>query len=187
VQNKAMCIDELYIHAPFIDFLLRRKIQIWGCKFGGMYRSMRNGFQKWDAKAAQDDSDVMWCGIKHLDRSVEKILRVYDGDVSQLLDVCRQCIVFENVRDLHNCLQGIWQDVDVDIVRIKNRLSPSYDSSKTAGYRDVAINIAITPPDMSGVIDTHICEVQLVLKSTSELKSGEGHKRYIEFRNLRGE
>lgn len=185
-MNKVMSIDQLYVQAPFVDFLLRRKIHIWGAQYNGYYRSRRGGFEKWRIETASLDG-VLWCGVKHVDRSVEKLLRVYHGDVSLLVDVCRQCLVFDSITDLHGCLLGINNDPDVDIVRIKNRLSRSYDSSQTAGYRDVSLNISMTLPHLSRVIDTHICEVQLVLKGTAELKSGEGHARYIHFRNIRGE
>jgi len=35
--------------------------------------------------------------------------------------------------------------------------------------------------------DTHLCELQLVLKSFGELKTAQGHQRYILYRDLRAE
>ena len=44
-------------------------------------------------------------GIKAPSRGIEKADAAYGGDVSRLLDVCREAIVFENVRDLADCLE----------------------------------------------------------------------------------
>ena len=117
-----------------------------------------------------------------------QVLRSYRDDVSLLLDVCRQAIVFEEVKDLTDCLAKIRDDPEVRIVRIKNRLDADYDVMETAGYRDVAINLVIGTPEMQRlVMSHHVSEVQLILREFAELKSNEGHSRYIQFRNIRGE
>jgi hypothetical protein len=64
--------------------------------------------------------------LKSVDRSVEKLARVYKGNVSLLLDVVRQCIVFQSVTDMLEALRIIKADVDVDVVRIKNRMCKRY-------------------------------------------------------------
>jgi hypothetical protein len=74
-------------------------------------------------------SGVVWHvsgGLKSVDRSVEKLARVYKGNVSLLLDVVRQCIVFQSVTDMLEALRIIKADVDVDVVRIKNRMCKRY-------------------------------------------------------------
>jgi hypothetical protein len=45
------------------------------------------------------------------------------------VDICRQCIIFENVADLLTCLEIIEQDPDIIVERVKNRLSPDYDAT----------------------------------------------------------
>jgi len=54
--------------------------------------------------------------------------------------------------------------------------------------RDVALNVRIVSEEaIELALDTHVCEVQLILKHYAEMKSDEGHKRYVEFRNARAE
>mmetsp|Transcript_34638 Transcript_34638/g.50728 ORF Transcript_34638/g.50728 Transcript_34638/m.50728 type:complete len:100 (-) Transcript_34638:283-582(-) len=89
------------------------------------------------------------------------------------------------VRDIASCLQNISNDPHVQILRIKNRLSPDYDAAQlSGGYRDVALNlILITPETQRLGLNGHVCEVQLILKPFYEHRSNEGHARYVAFRN----
>ena len=57
-------------------------------------------------------------------------------DSSRLVDICRQTIVFHTLEDLADCLELIITDPETIPVGIKNRFDPSFDSSKSAGYRD---------------------------------------------------
>jgi hypothetical protein len=69
------------------------------------------------------------------------------------------------------CLHAIDSDEDVIVVRIKNRLHPSYDSSQSAGYRDVAINLRIVNVETKSLgVETHVAEVQLMLRQFAEVK-----------------
>jgi hypothetical protein len=57
-----------------------------------------------------------------------------------------------------------------------------------SGYRDVAVNLRVVAgagmaPGLSG----HICEVQLLLEGFARVKSDDGHRLYVEWRNFRGE
>ena len=57
------------------------------------------------------------------------------------------------------------------MVRVKNRMDPNYDSSISAGYRDVALNLRIVNDETKDLgVETHVCEVQLILKAFAELK-----------------
>ena len=86
------------------------------------------------------------------------------------------------------CLQAMVDDKEVVIERIKNRLTFDYDTRISAGYRDVAVNFRVASEETAKMgIETHVCEVQLILRRFYELKSDEGHKRYVQFRNFRGE
>ena len=92
-------------------------------------------------------------------------------DVSRLADICRQSIVFESVGGIVACLALIAQDKDVEIIRIKNKLDPAYDSAQSAGYRDLAMNICITTPEAQALgTSAHVCELQLVLRQYAEVK-----------------
>ncbi len=88
-----------------------------------------------------------------------------------LVDLCRQSIVFDNFSDIATCLQIITNDTDAIEIRVKNRLDLSYDSSISAGYRDVAFNVQIINKDTIELgVETHICELQLLLRPFAELK-----------------
>eukprot|EP00961_Rhodomonas_salina_P035341 475505-Rhodomonas_salina.2 len=41
-----------------------------------------------------------WAGVKKSQRAIEKQLRIYAGDPSRLVDICRQSLAFESVADL---------------------------------------------------------------------------------------
>ena len=62
-------------------------------------------------------------------------MRSYGGDVSRLTDVCRQSLVFKDLAGVASCLRSIAQDPEVAVLRVKNRLDPSYDARTSAGYR----------------------------------------------------
>jgi hypothetical protein len=135
-----------------------------------------------------DQLEVKWSGLKRVSRAIEKSIRSYGQDVSRLLDICRQAIVFEGFRDLSACLGLIAADPDVQILRIKNRLDPDYDASASGGYRDVNINLRLRTGAARRVgVDSHVCEVQLLLLDMALLKSSEGHQHYVSGRNLRGD
>lgn len=56
-----------------------------------------------------------------------QVIRSYRGDVSLLIDVVRQSILFDSMPELHECLSLISDDPEAHIVRIKNRLVEDYD------------------------------------------------------------
>jgi hypothetical protein len=88
-----------------------------------------------------------------------------------LVDICRQSIIFDSVEDLMMCLNVIACDDEAVILRIKNRLNLSYNSSVSAGYRDLALNLRILNQDSIELgADTHVCELQLLLRPFAELK-----------------
>ena len=51
------------------------------------------------------------------------------------LSVGRQSIVFSRVEDVLQCLEAAADDPDLEIVRLKNRLDPAFDSGETGGFR----------------------------------------------------
>ena len=83
----------------------------------------------------------------------------------------RQSIVFDHVADLLGCLQDIFIDTEIVVVRIKNRFDLAYDAVETAGYRDVSINLRIDNQvtwDMG--VETHVCEIKLLLTEGAKVK-----------------
>ncbi len=92
-------------------------------------------------------------------------------DISRLVDLCRQCIAFENIEDLSACVRAVRTDPDIIVLRIKNRFDAAYDSNLSKGYRDVAINMCIRSRGTRDLgISTHVCELQLILISFAKLK-----------------
>ena len=47
----------------------------------------------------------------------------------------RRRIVFSRVEDVLQCLEAAADDPDLEIVRLKNRLDPAFDSGETGGFR----------------------------------------------------
>ena len=92
------------------------------------------------------------------------------------MDVCRQSIFLDCIEDVTACLETIRMDSDVDIVRVKNRLRPDMNSSDSAGYRNVAINLRFrTLQSIQLGLCGHVCEVQLVLRSIAQLQVNKCH------------
>ncbi len=56
-------------------------------------------------------------------------------------------------------------------VRVKNRLDPDYNAEESLGYRDVALNLRVVTAETRQLgSETHVCEVQLLLRAFAELK-----------------
>ena len=72
----------------------------------------------------------------------------------------------------------------MQIIRVKNRFDPDYDSTATAGYRDVSMNLKLTSTE--GAFTEQIFEVQIQLQAFYDLKSDKGHAKYAQFRDYRG-
>lgn len=145
---------------------------------------------KW-ADVVQDKEQrerVQWPLLKGPQRAVEKLSRSYQGKVSRLLDICRQSIIFEKPSELAACLRVIANDPDVSIARITNRFDREYNARKSLGYRDLNLNLRIDTPETRALgAELHLCEVQMLPRKFSDLKSSRGHKRYVAFRNARGQ
>ena len=58
-----------------------------------------------------------------------------------------QCLVYETPAELLSGLRAIFCDREVRVVRMKNRLSPSYDADQPAGCREVLVNLTLNTED----------------------------------------
>lgn len=121
---------------------------------------------------------------KKLARVKEKVERAYNGDVSRVLDFERSSIVVESAMEAIRALNIV---LDQAIVfTIKNRYSLSYNGKATGGYRD--INIQLSFEEFEGTpFAGYVFELQIVFATFLEVKSEEGHRRYVLCRNLRGD
>ena len=216
LSTRVQSLDQLFAQAAGLHPVLQEKVQQWALESKGYFRvaqqegavqasqpgtwvptattSSSTGetatFVLWE-DAVRDSTlrgSIKWGKLKGIPRSIEKLLRSYDADPSKLLDVCRQTIVYDSVKDLCDGLKAIRDDPEVFVVRCKNRLDPDCNSAYSAGYRDVSLNLRIQNNASARIgVDCHVCEVQLMLKSFASIKNAEGHARYISFRNARGE
>ena len=60
------------------------------------------------------------------------------------------------------------QDPEADVLRVVNRLHHNY---ATAGYRDVALNVRLETAEIASLgLNSHVCEVQLVLIDFAKIK-----------------
>lgn len=182
-------LDQLYAQAAGMNVVLKGKVQQWALRCNGMFqlKNLRPAiFVRW-ADAANDEQTrrrIKWGEIKTYNRAIEKLLRSYRSDVSQLCDLCRQTIVFEDLNELIGCLYTIGSDKQIVVCRIKNRLDPNYDARMTAGHRSVVLNVRVVARETKRLgLETHVSEVQLVLRQLQELQNEEAHARYIQFRN----
>mmetsp|Transcript_17254 Transcript_17254/g.41547 ORF Transcript_17254/g.41547 Transcript_17254/m.41547 type:complete len:590 (-) Transcript_17254:133-1902(-) len=196
-KSKVSSMNQLYAQSAIATLLLDERIQAWADRSSGMVRMRANGtvaggqqeYARWSD--VKNDPElvkrVKWPGMKRHTRALEKLFRSYENDPSLLLDISRNCLVFQNMSDLTNCLGLIITDDNVRVERLKNRMSPDFDTSETGGYRDVCINLKVVNKEAGSLgAELAVCEVQLMLESFARLKTKEGHHRYVLSRNSRG-
>jgi len=184
-------LDQLYLQAATILPIFLEHVKTWGQQSNGIFPThIANVYiPAADMCDADQALQIKWAPMKCVERAVEKVSRSYSNCASRLVDIVRQMILFDNVRDMALCLESISNDPHVQILRIKNRLSPEYNASRcSGGYRDVALNLRICMPETQRLgLDGHVCELQLILKSFYERRSNEGHARWVAFRNKQAE
>jgi hypothetical protein len=187
------CLDQLYTSARVLQPMLRHKVQRWALGTRGCFRMADDRFELWENIVVSNQKgrgrdDVKWAQLKPLTRAMEKLEQCYFGDVSRLVDIVRERIVFRSMRDLHLCLKLIMLDKNVRVVRVTNRYRPKYDLFQTAGYRDLRLNLVIQNQLTADIgVDTHVAELQLVYESFASLVTRESKERYREIRNQRTE
>jgi hypothetical protein len=126
-------VDTLFMQSHLIQPIFHAKVQqIAIAAPGKFFTRVHNGTQDhinfvearaWDGAGS----------LKSADRAIEKLVRCYQGNAALLLDVVRQCIVFENVQDMLKALHTIEGDDEIQVVRIKNRMSAEYSSKESGG------------------------------------------------------
>ena len=87
------------------------------------------------------------------------------------MDCCRHSLFYPDVASLIAGLRAIAADPDVELVHVKNRLSPAHDVRVTAGYRDVLLNLRLRAAAARRLnLDHHVWELQLMLISFARIK-----------------
>jgi hypothetical protein len=176
--------------------ILLGKVKSWALASNGMfYDEGSHEYRRLEGASTSSQDckcSMKFAKLKSTVRAIEKVVRSYGQarlfcliksfyecrdsdcvvqDVSMLVDLCRQSIVFDKISDIVTCFQIITNDTEAIVIRVKNRLDLSYDSSIPAGYRDVALNVQIINKDTIELgVETHICELQLLLRPFAELE-----------------
>ncbi len=191
--NHCHSLDTLYMQAYLLEPIFNQKVQQIAVLAHGALLAPKGFLPDTFSELAYpfvagEEWDPKRTVLKSVDRSIEKISRCYQGNVALLVDVCRACMVLEDMDHIHKAMSLIADDPQLQIVRVKNRFSRDYKSTQSAGYRDVLVNLRIsnTLTQKFG-LELHVCELQLSLKQFMILRNGEGHKRYVEYRNKRCE
>ena len=143
-------LDQLYDQAAFVDTCLRDKVLTIGHAANG-YFVLNDGSEADQElpKAYERFSRVLdgsvprfrvgWAPLKSPQRALEKLLRCYGGDVSRLLDCCRQRILFDRIADIRAGLALLLADPEIRVVRLKNLLGADHGSDAvtklTGGFR----------------------------------------------------
>ena len=188
-EDSTQSLDLLYAQAMMLNPIFQNKVQQIALASSGFFNATLSSDRNESSISFTPACDWHRKGVlKRVDRVIEKVVRSYEGDVSRVSDIVRQCIVFDTVHDICEAIRALGADSEIQVVRIKNRMSPSYDARLSCGYRDVLLNMCIDLPLTRELgLFKHVCELQLVLKSFVYHREAEGHKRYVDFRNKRCE
>lgn len=185
--------------AKVLNPFLKKKVKDWAETSGGKFPlkaqyhdsvGTSSMYVRWDVAMVKENmllkEKIGWAAVKDPVRAMKKAILCYNGDVSRLTDLCRQSIIFEHFIDLFTCLEDIASDPEVEVVRVVNRLDPSYSGDDTLGYRHIKINLRVTTKETRRLLlDSHICEVQLTVAELRQLVTEEEHARFLDFRKLK--
>lgn len=108
-------------------------------------------------------------GLMGRARALEKIRVHYGGDVSLLLDLTRNALVFQSLDDLYAAIDKIRSRHE--IVRIRDRIAEPTEM----GYRDIALDVRTS--------NDHIATMRLLPGPILEAKS-QDHKLYAERQSI---
>lgn len=190
-------LDQLYAQAHVTAVILKYKLVTWSRACGGRCLVIKEGggeheggveFVRLADLEVGQAQHVRWGKVKTPLRALEKAHRCYGGNYSRLCDLARHSLVFETPEDLMECLEQMRADEDVQLLRVKNSLHADADAASSSGYRQVMLNLQIVTEWTERIgVATHVSEVQLLLKGFANAKTSEGHRRYVEARNGRGE
>ena len=111
--------------------------------------------------------------IKKQARIFEKVL-TNDGRFDLIRDYARALFIVADVAAFPRLLQHLLVDDAFTVVRAKNRLSKSWDSRESAGYRDYQVLVQTN--------EGWIMEIQLIPKAMYKLKTKLGHADYVQYR-----
>merc|ERR1711879_952998 len=114
--------------------------------------------------------------LKKTRRVHQKIDRSYGGDASRVLDFVRSSIGTDSIDEASCVLKLVLSQAKV--LAIKNRYDEAYNGKATGVYRD--INLHLCFDELAGTpFEGYVFEVQIILNSFLQVKTDEGHARYV--------
>ena len=122
-----------------------------------------------DQMTDETRTKALKCPLMGRARALEKARVHYGGDVSLLVDLARNALVFQSLDDLYAAVDAIRSRHK--IVRIRDRIAEPTET----GYRDIALNVQTS--------SDHIATMRLLPGPTLEAKS-QGHKLYAEKQSI---
>lgn len=111
--------------------------------------------------------------LKRQQRIHEKA-QTHGGRFDLIFDYVRATFIIHNVDIYPKLLQMILLRDEFTVVRAKNRLSQSWDSLDSAGYRDYQLLVKTK--------DGWVFEIQLIPQKMHYLKKSLGHADYVQYR-----
>jgi hypothetical protein len=183
--------DQLWTQAMLLKGPLLAKVLALSRRCNGMFqrRDFPGNFERPGeepiAMSSPSNGNLRMGNVKGVERGIAKVDSTYGGDVSRLLDVCRERIVFGSIKDLTDCIEELSNDPEVSVVRIKSSMTKAgLNPTVPSGLRFISVNMRIQNVQTRKLaISAHVCEVLLMLKSCAELITPEVHQKYIRYRN----
>lgn len=141
--------------------------------------------------------------VKHAGRVIQKCIRAYGRDVAAISDLVRCTVIYHTMQGVHDFFMAVKERSDkggigmLRIRRIKNRYDKKYDArTLSMGYRDLSILVEVGWIERGETIEfvpvgewnsgtsRHICEIQVHVRATYEIKVAETHTKYCKYRDL---
>lgn len=121
-----------------------------------------------DATVAHQRSMLFVEGpMKRLDRILDKA-DLYRNQYEFLRDYARGTFVVSHISHVSAVLERLLQSTEFEIVRVKNRLMPEYDSVESAGYRDLQLVLRVEEKGQAGAGLSAASRESKVFPSTEE-------------------
>jgi hypothetical protein len=101
-------LDQLWTQAIMLRGLLLPKVLDLADRFGGIFplRNREGKFERCPSRVwTPYKGKLRMRGIKSPQRGIEKVDSAYGGDVSRLLDVCGERIIFRSIESMADCLE----------------------------------------------------------------------------------
>eukprot|EP00960_Hanusia_phi_P057032 763427-Hanusia_phi.AAC.1 len=179
------CLDQLFIQAEMLKPFLNMKVVEHAIRSEGLLLSTRNEWLTADQLKSDPETcrRVKWTSIKSMSRIVSKSFCSYEGETCLLTDVCRERIVFEDMRAMNKCLYSILEDPQMLVFRAKNSMKDCLTSNEEYHIGVILTVRLIMPQTHSLGISRHVCELQLMLRKFADLQDQSSHQEYVAYRN----